>query len=109
VKRLDLPDVTRVQDGRSSLVEPPLNPEWDEPTKLAWHAAVIAHDTGLRITLHDEAWTDGQGHPRSGYYGITVYGANGGPVSSAAAFTYRDAWTYLNGIGVGVRATRETR
>ena len=109
MKRLDLPDVTRVQDGRSSLVEPPLDPEWDEPTKLAWHAAVIAHDTGLNITVSDEAWTDGQGRPQPGHYAITVYRPDGGPVSSASAFPCRDAWTYLNGIEVGVRATRETR
>lgn len=98
---LDLPDVTRVQDGRSSLVEPPLNPEWTEAEKLAWHAAVTAHDTGLRITLHDQAWTDGRGQPQSGFYSITVYGA---VISSNSAKTYRDAWTYLNGIAVGARA-----
>lgn len=101
MKRLDLPTVTRVQDGRSSLVEPPLNPAWDEPTKLAWHAAVTAHDTGLNITLHDEAWTVA-GESMPGYYGIAV------GTSSAAAFTYHEAWTYLNGVSTGARA-KETR
>lgn len=103
MKPLPLPAIARVQDGRNSLVEPPLDPGWDETAKLAWHAAVVAHDTALRITLHDEASTVG-GKPVPGSYSITTYGAAGRPVSSVSALTYRDAWSYLNGIGIGARA-----
>lgn len=107
MKEVPLPDVTRVQEGRSSVVEPPLDPGWDEAAKLAWQAAVVAYDTGLRITLHDETWVV-DGKPMPGYYGITVYGRAVGPYSNASK-TYRDAWTYLNGIATGARAAREIR
>ncbi|MFG2001717.1 hypothetical protein ACGFNU_21455 [Spirillospora sp. NPDC048911] len=99
MKEIPLPEVTRVQEGRSSVVEPPLDTDWDEATKLAWQAAVVACDTGLPIRLYDGAWVVG-GKPMSGYYSINV-----GP-SSASSFTYSKAWTYLNGVRAGAEATK---
>lgn len=105
MKEIPLPTVTRVQEGRSSNVEPPIDDAWDEAAKLAWHAAIVAHDTGLRIKLHDEALIVND-QPQPGYYHIAVYGSG---VSSASSFTYRDAWTYLSGITVGAQMAKEAR
>jgi len=100
MRRVDLPTVQRVNDEAGSHIEPALDPDWDEPTKLAWHAAAVAHDTGLTIRLHDEAW-ELNGKPMPGYYGIGV------GRSSCSSFTYRDAWSYLNGVSVGAENVRD--
>jgi hypothetical protein len=94
---IELPEVTRVQDEHGDHIEPPLDTDADEATKLAWHAAVVAHDTGLRITLHDRVLsTDGPG-----WYSLTI------ERSSISALRYRDAWSYLNGVDTGARAVRQ--
>jgi hypothetical protein len=100
VIRLDLPTVRRIRTETGSHIEPELDPAWDEATKLAWHAAVTAHDTGLAIKLHDEALIR-HGKNVSGYYAINV-GRH-----SCSAFTYQDAWSYLNGVSVGANGMRD--
>lgn len=90
---LTLPEVTRVPTDRGDHVEPALDPAWSNAEKLAWHAAVVAHDTGLRIAVH--AHTGDDGHLS---YALAV-GRTG-----TSAMPYRDAWTYLNGVNTGARA-----
>ncbi|MFC8278454.1 hypothetical protein ACFUJR_39305, partial [Streptomyces sp. NPDC057271] len=81
-------NVTRVHTQRGSHIEPPLDPNWDNLTKLRWHAAVVAHETGLTVEVEPQ--------PEASDYSVTIVGS-----SSAAAYTYREAWVYLSGIGVG--------
>lgn len=88
MKRIDLPTITRVQDGRIDLVEPPLDPNWTEAEKLAWHAATVAHDTCLHIQVREDT---------PGRYALIV-----GHVGTSA-MPMRDAWSYLNGIRAAAR------
>lgn len=90
-------DVTRVHTERGSHIEPEFDPDWPERVKLEWHAAVTAHDTGLRVEVFNaQLWVDDV--KQEGLYCIAVGS------SSASAFTYREAWTYLNGISTGAWA-----
>lgn len=100
MKEIGLPTVTRIHTERGSHIEPELDTGWTEAEKLAWHAAVIAHDTGLTIRLHDEAFTI-NGEPVPGMYGINV-GSH-----SLSAYTYREAWTFLNGVDTGAAVAKE--
>ncbi|MFD4740589.1 hypothetical protein ACFWNQ_24975 [Streptomyces virginiae] len=83
--------VHRIRTDRGSHIEPALDPAWPDATKLQWHAAVTALDTGLPIHVHVAARSE---------YGLTV--GNTG----AAPFTYREAWEYLNGASAGATAAR---
>lgn len=89
---LPLPEVTRVDNGHGSHIEPPLEQTWTDGFKLAWHAAVVAHDTGLRIRLHA---TD------RGTYCINV-GRH-----SLGDQPYHHAWHTLADISVGADAMRK--
>lgn len=100
MKPLELPAVTRVHTGQGSHIEPPLDQDWDEATKLAWQAAVVAHDTGLRIRVHDEAFVTSNGDAVPGTYSINV------GLSSCSALPYRKAWTYLNGVSTGAQQAK---
>lgn len=91
-------NVTRVRDTTGDHIEPPLDESWDDLTKLRWHAAVVAHETGLSITVEDGARRTQDGTPIRGWYGLSV-----GPIGSAA-FTFDGAWTYLNGVSAGAVA-----
>lgn len=86
--------VTRVQDPNGSHIEPPLDPTWDEPTKLAWKAAVVAHDSGLTIEVR---------HHGDGSYGIRIGDLNSvGGQSVVGRHTFQSAWEFLVGISIGV-------
>jgi len=82
---LDLPTVTRVKTSSGSHIEPPLDEAWSDAQKLAWHAAVVAADTGLTITVHQDGHLFSVGEPGLGRTGTP----------------YREAWTLLNGINAG--------
>ncbi|MFF6847127.1 hypothetical protein [Streptomyces antimycoticus] len=88
------PAVTRIHDATGSHIEPPLDPAWDDDTKLAWHAAVIAHDTGIIIDVRDSEYTI-DGKPVHGYYDLIVGSSSIGPLS------FWPAWDYLNGVSTG--------
>lgn len=90
-----LPTVRRVQRERGSYVEPALDQSWSESEKLAWHAAVVAYDSGIPVGLYSHAGDD-----RADLYGVTMAGG------SMAAYTFGSAWTILNGIAAGARAGR---
>jgi hypothetical protein len=92
--------VTRVHDDTGSSIEPPLDEAWDDLTQLRWHAAVVAHDTGLRVTVNP-----GGEQRKVGEEWVAVPGTYGISVgrTSAAAFNYAAAWTYLNGVSTGAR------
>ncbi|MFE9398631.1 hypothetical protein [Streptomyces flavidovirens] len=92
-------NVTRVRTEGGSHIEPPLDPAWSELTRLAWHAAVVTHDTGLRIAIHPGRYkVNGESVP--GFYNLVVGSSSSGP------HTFRSAWDYLNGVDTGARQTR---
>ena len=78
--------------------EPPLDPAWPDIVKLDWKAGCVTADTGLDITV--EQLTAGL-FGRD--YSIAIKGEYGG--ISAGPFGYNSAWTYLNGISAGARAS----
>lgn len=90
--------VTRVADPLGSHIEPPLDPDWSELTKLEWKAAVTQIDTGLRINIHEV------GPDR---YAVAVGG------SSSSSRSYYDPWDYLTAVTIGAeesqRATAPAR
>lgn len=88
---LDLPTVTRVKTSSGSHIEPGLVESWTDAQKLAWHAAVVAADSGLAITVSQA------GHLFS----------VGSPGVSRNGILYRDAWTLLNGINAGAEAAAQ--
>lgn len=99
--------VTRVHTDSGSHIEPPLAEEWDDFTKLRWYTAVVSHDTGLPITIHEGGLLtrhqDGNMYPVPGTYSIGV------GRSISAGFDYHAAWAWLNGFSVGVQeADRRT-
>lgn len=90
-------NVTRIHDAGGSHIEPELDPDWDDHTKLQWHTAVVAHDAGLAIELHDH---DGQ-------YSFTI-GANlAVGQSSIGGWTFRPAWDFLIGVRIGAQHARK--
>lgn len=91
--------VTRVKDATGTHIKPPLDQTWDEETKLRWHAAVVAHDTGLTVGLHPHA--DALGRT---WYGITIGEIDKGGQSSLAGGPYRDAWDLLSHVSIGAQA-----
>ena len=91
-------NVTRVHTENSSHIEPPLDGNWDDLTKLQWKAAVTAHDTGLAVTVHEGGSLEmrqGEWEQVPGQYGVTVAG------SSSASYNFDDLWTFLTGVRVG--------
>ena len=96
--------VTRVRTDTGTHIEPPLDESWDDHTKLCWHAAVIMCDCpGIKVQVK----TGGLKRKRfrkwvevPGVYNIMV------GHSSAAPFTYREAWDYLNGVQIGWEAAQ---
>lgn len=96
--------VTRVRTSTGSYVEPPLDPGWDDLTKLQWHAAVVSYDTGLNVHISpgdSSIKRFGEWRKIHGTYSVRC-GA-----SSTILPNFHSTWTYLNGISMGARASRE--
>lgn len=91
-------NVRRVQDDRGSHIEPPINEEWDDLTTLRWLAGVVHADTGLDIRVNSGGLIV-DGVPQDDCFNI-VLGS-----SSASAFAFDSAWTYISGVSAGHRAT----
>ena len=96
-------EVTRVQDGDMSRVEPPLGQNWSDRKKLEWHAAVAAYDTGVGFEIRDGSskvrnriglWVEHEPH-----YSVIVGG-------SSSVHSFDSAWTYINGACAGANAAR---
>lgn len=98
--RLDPIDVSRVPERGGSRIEPPLDPDWDDETRLRWHAAVTAVDSGLEIQLYRGGlYRDGE--PVPDVWAVTV-GRH-----SHSAMNYQHLWTFLNGVTTGAQAARQ--
>jgi hypothetical protein len=96
VLRVDPAVVERVEDNHGSHIEPPLDQQWSDAEKLAWHAGVELVDSGLRAVL--TLWSDG------------TWSINAGPISMHNGMTFYDAWNAITmmGIGAGAVAGRRT-
>ncbi|GAA3223132.1 hypothetical protein [Actinocorallia longicatena] len=95
MKSLDLPEVRRVHTEHGFHFEPPCPDSEPESVRLAWHAAVVAHETGLSIRLYDEAMRPEQ--PSPGYYSMAVGSSGMSPM------TFSRAWNFLSGVEVGAQ------
>lgn len=95
--------VKRVQDEHGSHIEPALDRTWTLLEQLRWQAAVVGIDCGITpIVTHSrysirfaDVWRE-----QPDFFSVQVGGSSSGPHS------FDSAWTYLNGIGAGVRAVR---
>jgi hypothetical protein len=85
-------------DGLGSAVEPPLDPSWDDRTKLAWHAAVTSCDTGhsVRVEVLPGRFRDSY---RLSYGGDAVVG-------QVSPLSFIEAWSVVSGIAIGVDLSR---
>ncbi|MGW0780334.1 hypothetical protein [Streptomyces sp. NPDC002913] len=92
--------VTRVHEVSGSHIQPPLDQAWDELTRLAWKAAVVALDTGLDTAVTEAEYVT-NGVPQQGFYTIVIGSSSTGPCN------FRSTWDYLNGVCTG--ATQATR
>lgn len=86
--------VARVGDAHGSHIEPPLDEDWDDLTKLQWQAAVVSADTGLDIEVIE--------FPTN--FCIHIRSTTGGTLASISSQGLRDTWTYLSGIASGASA-----
>ena len=96
MKIYELPNVTRVQTEHGSHIEPDC-PMGDHQ-QLLWLAAVVAHDTGLRIGIGEGSYKR-NGVEQPGMYSVMVG-------NSSTVLDWSSAWTYLNGVSTGARASR---
>ncbi|MET9484774.1 hypothetical protein [Streptomyces sp. NPDC006638] len=84
--------VTRLPDGGHS---PLYDENWPPVTQLAWHAGIVALDTGLRITVRDF---------EGDRYSIAVRG--GTTLTGLGPMGFHQAWSYLDGVRTGAQAVR---
>ena len=92
--------VQRIHHDGGSHIEPALNESWSRFQKLQWHAAVVAHDTGLIVSVFDKA-------VNVRILGVEVYTSRFGVRVGAAyqsPLTFDQAWTYLNGAAAAAEA-----
>lgn len=94
--------VQRDADGH---VQPPLDQKWDALSKLRWKVGVLLIDTGIRIEITTNCYSErdllGRQRFRKDLFGITIGS------SSHVAFTLDEGWNFINGIEAGFRASRE--
>lgn len=101
--------VKRITTGTSSRVEPPLEEQWSDLTKLRWHAAVVSLDTGSEVRILVEPSTSAW-KPRWSPFWISEdsFQITVGD-STAFPFDFHSAWTYLNGVSAALTASRSGR
>ena len=92
----ELPQVKRIMTEHGSHIEPECPVSGHE--QLLWQAAVVAHDTGLRIGIGEGTYTR-NGIKQPGMYSVMVG-------NSSTVLNWSQAWTYLNGVSAGARACR---
>jgi hypothetical protein len=105
VKYLVTPQVQRITTDDGSHIEPPLEQDWPEASKIAWAAAVCAADTGLTVEVFEH---------RGGEYSFRFGRHNPypseamrvGTINSGGPYSYNLAWIYLNAVSVAVKASR---
>ncbi len=90
-------------DGRG-WPEPALDQSWDEVTKLRWKAGVVLAETGVSVTVvtNSSLRKNLLGHwkPERGVFSLGIGN------SSHSAYTYREAWDFLNGVAAGAAAAK---
>lgn len=86
--------VERVTTASGSHIEPPLQQYWSSLRKLRWWAAVAEADEGIAISVEkSQYWINNI--PQFGYFDV----AGSGPMRFDAA------WTFINGMCAGARAS----
>ena len=92
--------VTRCSNGDETWIEPPIDQTWTNRKKLEWHAAIVEHDTGVRVRIGDGSFkrrrADGRWIEDEPHYSVNVG-------SSSTVYNFRDAWVYLNGVSAGAQ------
>jgi hypothetical protein len=93
--------VRRVEVPGGSKVEPPLDQTWPDAVKLAWHAAVVEIDSGLPVRVSPANYSIDD-VPQHGFYNVRVGTSRG--ASTHGPLSYKDAWSYMNGVRTGAWA-----
>ncbi|MFF5778134.1 hypothetical protein ACFY7Y_14435 [Streptomyces virginiae] len=86
--------VTRIHHERGSYIEPACDANWPSLTRLQWKAAVVTHDTGLTVNVHEQT--------ELGVYGVTVGSSTSGP------YSHHELWLYLSGVTTGAKQACRT-
>lgn len=93
--------VTRVQTANGSHIEPPLDPAWDDLTKLQWLAEVTTLDTGLPVEV-----TEAQGPRDQRMFGAWLGKRQPGVGRSCSYREFNDCWWFITYAGMGAAAVR---
>jgi hypothetical protein len=90
-------EVRRLHSERSSWIEPPLDPDWDDLVKLRWRLAVLRLDTGLALPGVEILPCT-----QPGLFSLVS-------VTGIGPFTRAGLWDYLSALDHGIRlAQRES-
>lgn len=116
--------VERVHHTGGSIIMPALDDNWDDLTKLRWHAAVVEVDSGVHVDIregglsrkerrtmraHRRGWrrilgpktvTVEEWAPVPGVFSYSTGWCGGG------SYTFDGMWTYLNGVSLGAQTVR---
>lgn len=87
--------VRRVPTEHGSIVEPALDPDWSELTKLRWVAAVESLDSPVPIRVST-------GYSSTNGVSRLEYCVNAGRTGFGSS-PYEHAWTLIIGMGTGAR------
>lgn len=90
-------EVSRVEDGQFTNVDPEFDGSWPKLTKLEWQCAVVELDCGIRPRV-SPALVHVNGVMQPDHFCIAVGDSSISPLS------FLDAWTYLNGVAAGAQA-----
>lgn len=97
------PVVERVHTEHGSHIEPPYDEGWDDLTGLRWHAAVTEADTGVHVRVEPANYSierHGRWVKQQGFFCVLVGHSSSGP------YTFDQAWKTMNGVSMGVSASR---
>ena len=90
--------VRRIHTETGSHIEPPLDPNWSDLTKLQWVADVVEHDFGLRLEV--------RGHPLDEPDRFAVTATADGQSFGSAYYSFNEAWFRINMLGQGAEIYR---
>ena len=89
--------VERIENGRGSHIEPPLDETWPDFLKLRWQAGVVFADSGLRVDV--TRWSS------PGQYSLHGKTRDGGWSRGAGSFDR--AWYMLGDLSMGAQLARD--
>ena len=98
-------DVRIVSDDTGEDIEPALDQATSDLDKLRWHAGALEAHTGIRVQVTTGCSTLG-GRIQWHLYGYTMRNASGQFVSSGGSMDFHQMWSWMNGIGAGVRVAK---